>query len=581
METEPTSEGLKRLLERKKLGNLVEELEADPESFEDWKRRTKEDWEKYYGLAGIDIYNYLHPRGQGTDALILEMEVDSSPTSTSSSKSVGNIRTDGIDIDTQHLKRSELVENLSTLVSTKFIVLLTSPAGSGKSSLYNLYKAAVRHSKVIGISCLEKKSLFELLKAKGIDFERKEVKKELSSKKRDVVIFLDDAQAKYDDKYSWGLLVKSTGLWLPKNIKFIISATHALNGGKESPVEFQSLSRLSRDDFLLNDKEAYEFLDLSEIGLPDKMKQFANLKDALVKESGGLIASLRLSVDSLTEAYMKDSCPTETALLQHCLSNGFVQRMARCFGSRHSNPVGDDFKRFLKRCFANERVQLNGFQNQEDVDSYSSLKKAGILVEFPDSTFRFSSHLAKRYYFKWIYPNRSDLEPTSLFDLISKVISYMSHTTLKNSTRPGDFPKESTFQHLFMEGLAFYTPPNCCICPELSKIFPTDSNSKDDQSIPGEIDFYLNSSLRWGIELLVNGDGIGEHISRFTPPSGKYLALAVNDYAVVDFRRNTTGQPTNILRHSNRITVFFNYEDYSTAQCIFGLHTTVTIGLSN
>ena len=122
-----------------------------------------------------------------------------------------------------------------------------------------------------------------------------------------------------------------------------------------------------------------------------------------------------------------------------------------------------------------------------------------------------------------------------------------------------------------MEGLVSFTPPNCSICPELSKIFPGPSNSNPQQKIAGEIDFYLNSSLRWGIELLVNGDGIGEHISRFTHPNGKYVSLAVSDYAVVDFRRNSTGQPRNISRHTKRITVIFKNDDYSIAQCIFGV----------
>ena len=43
MSTKPTIQGLKELLKRKKLGTLVEELESDSESFEDWKKRTKED----------------------------------------------------------------------------------------------------------------------------------------------------------------------------------------------------------------------------------------------------------------------------------------------------------------------------------------------------------------------------------------------------------------------------------------------------------------------------------------------------------------------------------------------------------
>ena len=209
----------------------------------------------------------------------------------------------------------------------------------------------------------------------------------------------------------------------------------------------------------------------------------------------------------------------------------------------------------------------------KNIDYYSSLQKAGILVELPDSTFNFTSPLAKRYFFKWIFPNRSEDAPSSLQELIKNVISNMSSTILKNSTLPGDFPKEAVFQHLFMEGLALNTPPHCCICPELSKIFPPDSNLNSPQEIAGEIDFYLNGDLRWGIELLVNGGGIGEHLSRFSPPNGKYVSLAVNDYAIVDFRRNATGQPTSISKNNNRVSVFFKNDDYSVAQCLFGEDT--------
>src|SRR6185312_11316437 len=128
-------------------------------------------------------------------------------------------------------------------------------------------------------------------------------------------------------------------------------------------------------------------------------------------------------------------------------SNDILLKMTRCFGSAHSAPIGNDFKMFLKRILANEKITLNGLENQQDEDSYSSLKKAGILVEFPGSTFGFSSQLAKRYYFKWMFPNRSSSAPASLADLIRNVISTMSSSILKNSTLAGDFPKEAVFQH--------------------------------------------------------------------------------------------------------------------------------------
>lgn len=139
----------------------------------------------------------------------------------------------------------------------------------------------------------------------------------------------------------------------------------------------------------------------------------------------------------------------------------------------------------------------------------------------------------------------------------------MSATVLRQSTVGGDLTKEAAFQQLFLQGLAFSTSFDCSFCPELSKIFPKESN------IAGEVDFYLNGRLRWGIELLVNGVGVGEHLNRFSP-NGKYSALAVNDYSVVDFRGNASGQPTNVDLFSKRISVFFKTGDYTVARCLIG-----------
>ena len=494
-----------------------------------------------------------------------ETEKDISPT-TSNSSGI-NIQLDGIDIGTEHLERKELVNKLTSMVEHERFVLLSSPAGSGKSSLFKLYKHRVRGKKVFGISCLKDESGIELLLRVGIDLHQGSTTLTAES-----VIFIDDAQAKYEEVSFWGQLIKSSGLWLPNNIRFIISATHSMNGGKESPVEFSSLPKLQRDDFLLSKEESYEFLNLRDIGLPRNLNT-QKVEDLLVNECGGLIAALRLSVDSLKERFRKDLQPAESIVFDHCLSQTFVDRMARCFGSNHSKPIGTKFKEFLKKCFADEMNAFNDQDNVDDALSYSWLKKSGILVETPNSAFTFSSPLAKRYYSSWIFPKRSQDNPATLDDLIKKVIASMSSSVLKNSTSPRDFPKEATFQHLFMEGIANSTTPNCSICPELSKIFPNETSGTWER-IPGEIDFYLNSSLRWGIELLVNGKGISEHIDRFGE-NGKYFPLRASDYAVVDLRGNDNGQITQIVPHSNRISVFFKLGDFTSCKCIFRMEDQV------
>ena len=170
-----------------------------------------------------------------------DMEVDSSPTTSDSSRSSINrevIQIDSIDIHTEHLKRPDLLAKLAGLVAEYRFVRLTSPASSGKSSLLKLYQHSLRKTNVIWISCLDSRTCNQLLLEEGIDFLNKTTTDKI--RKKDTVVFLDDAQAKYEDVKFWELLIKLSPNWLPSSIRFIISSTHLLSGGTSSPVEFKA-----------------------------------------------------------------------------------------------------------------------------------------------------------------------------------------------------------------------------------------------------------------------------------------------------------------------------------------------------
>ncbi|KAJ3341878.1 hypothetical protein HDU83_006399, partial [Entophlyctis luteolus] len=285
---------------------------------------------------------------------------------------------------------------------------------------------------------------------------------------------------------------------MPLALKFIISATHSLKQGVESPVEFfdTSFQRMSyRDDefksfptfnrqhFLLSETDAAVFLD-SPIGLRNDMK-FESLKQNIIAQCGGLIGALRLSVDGLTGAFAK-SQPSETEAHLFYFSADVVSRMACVFGSDHSLPVDTVFKNFLVECPTSGLSKSPTGLSPTDDLCFTRLQKAGILVEEKGS-IKFSSIMGEK--------------------------------------------------------------------------------------LPGEIDFYLNGSLRWEVELLVEGRGIMEHTDRFGL-NGKYFKLDVNDYIIVDFRSSQDGQPTQIQHDPKRISVFFKAGDYSACQYIFGLEQT-------
>jgi hypothetical protein len=143
----------------------------------------------------------------------------------------------------------------------------------------------------------------------------------------------------------------------------------------------------------------------------------------------------------------------------------------------------------------------------------------------------------------------------------------------RHSINGSDFPYQKTIQHLFMETLCLKTTRDINILPELTKIFPSPSNTSSSSScssygnrIPGDTHFFLSKRFKWGIELLVMGgkDSGGEHTPRFSQ-SGKYASLNCSDYIVIDFRAGPVSQ--QVFKHQKKMTVFFS-ADYKTCSCL-------------
>jgi hypothetical protein len=283
--------------------------------------------------------------------------------------------------------------------------------------------------------------------------------------------------------------------------------------------------------------------------------------------SGRCIAKLNAS----NKQGLPQRCPPPPpywCVLQFYLSSAVLGELSRCFSSGHHKPVSDGLNEILQKCLVSDTVSTNDFKFDGDAKEYlQTLQKTGILVQDEDRGIRFSSPLARRFYWQVFFAKREKDNPPDLDSLVMKVLKNLSRSSLQKSiTREKGFPNEATFQHLFMEGLALFTKPTCSIIPELAETFPSEESSSSSR-IPGKIDFYLNSNLMWRIELLVGGRGIGEHISRFQK-GGKYSRLECSDWVVIDIRLETATRNSNVEAHPNRITVFFQ-DGYKTCKCRF------------
>lgn len=462
--------------------------------------------------------------------------------------SLSQAQSDGIDPTRPYFRRDNLLLDLIEKLQDSKFVLLSSPSASGKTSLLRMFMEQMKSVCCITyISCVANVTLENLLWRAGIQTGSVQGYIHPVEGVRHVVI-LDDAQTKYGETGTWGVLVKAVSMYFEnQKCSVIISAVHALKSGTLSPVSFRNMPQIKKEAFLLSKKESLEFISDTTLGLHEKLQSFVQLKEMIATDCGGIIGALSICVRFLNNIFRQYSCPTEEQSIRAYFSMELTDDMERCFGPNHSQSITQDFVDFLRNVFVNKELKRIDMTEQDEV-VYYDLLKAGILVE-SKNIVDFSSEMARRYYFKQLFPNRSLLNPSSLVDLIRNCVSRFSSSFLQKTVIAGQFPKEATFQHILFNSLAECTECSTFIYPELSRSF-------DGEKIPGEIDFFVDGELFWGIELLVNGGKIGEHIARFGP-NGKYAKLDCKEYCIVDFRQSNESNFPNIKRYPNRITVVF------------------------
>ena len=499
---------------------------------------------------------------------------------------------DGIEDTSKALPRTKLVESLYRKVTNNRFVHLGAPAASGKTSLLQLLHqyAAVRGVTCIYVSMLCADFRTVLLKKTGIDASTWMLERDDAGRcvcaddSQQFVVMLDDAQRQYCDVNLWASLIKTAMVSdLPKNIRFVISATYSLHT-VESPLDFALLPKLVRSDFLLSPEEVNDFINLSSRRLgTDRAGPLLvepQIRQMLATHCNGHIGALSVSMKEIVKYFYHYDTVTVEDIVRFYLSKTMSSLFHRCF-SCGLGSLPEQMRACLVKSLTDGPLYV---MRDEDSVAYGTLVRSGVLVETEDGLAKFASRAAASYMNDLIFPLRSreticQIKERGVFGLMKSVLAHMSGTTLKQSVvnPASDMPSETTFQHLMLAGLEWATPPQCWICPEISKYFPPPLSLEMDvdqvdplPEVKGRCDYYLNSDLRWAIEVLISGTGVGEHLARLVG-EGKYVGLGFADYLVVDFRVNATGEPSDVERHKRRMSVFFKQNDFTFCNVLCGL----------
>jgi hypothetical protein len=212
---------------------------------------------------------------------------------------------------------------------------------------------------------------------------------------------------------------------------------------------------------------------------------------------------------------------------------------------------GGDFTSKLRRCYAvpenlpeigRKRIvdvilTPNEAESQDEDELLAPYVRAGILGR----NGKFSCIAATWFYNSRCFPGRTWDVPASIDDLILLTVQKLSASRLRNSLQD-EFPKEAAFQHFFNEAMSMNLTNTNFLIPELN----TWATGENGEEISGELDFYINGNLQWCLELMRNGDKIGEHLARSIPHTGKYRNVEAKDYLVVDCRPPKRGNGAQI-----------------------------------
>ncbi|KAF4032956.1 putative AAA domain-containing protein [Phytophthora infestans] len=468
------------------------------------------------------------------------------------------------------LPRTALVEKLHDAIQSSRFVFLSAPSNYGKTTVMNLFILRYTSVHCIPISFLDIPDVTanELVAAHGLDVFQKSCQLSQAVKKDQLVVYmLRDAQSKFDDKLFWKSLIEDSAQWLPANVRFVISAIHLLQADfHDRPQEIDNLPcKFTRDDFLLGDEEALGFFyypgNEHDSRVPKQLES-PELRDLIFRECNGHVGALASVVVELVRVSRHDYKSVDGVISFY--KSHRMLTFIPCFTALHMEPPPQHQKLLTK--WLTVGFSCGSDWSDEEKECFVSLQAAGILMGSESSNIEFTCRLAQRCYTNALFPSRGLENPSSLNDLIRKVIGSMSMTFIGHSIFPTyEFPlTTASFLSQFMSGLLLWTLPSCPICPDMSRTFPSATHRVGD-----EFDFYVNADLHWGIDVRLNGEEIDELETRLNA-ADLNSALPVTEFVVVDIRGTRTGGLEDISRTPNRVTVVFKLGDFSRCQCVFG-----------
>src|SRR5207244_4899290 len=102
------------------------------------------------------------------------------------------------------------------------------------------------------------------------------------------------------------------------------------------------------------------------------------------------------------------------------------------------------------------------------------------------------------------------------------------HNSLSHCIKKNSRLLERAWQMEWSFAASMAVPEGHTISPDVGAVFGAD----------GFLDFYINNDIRWGVEIMREGQKMSDHIDRFDE-DGKYRKIPLENWAIIDFRHHS------------------------------------------
>lgn len=220
--------------------------------------------------------------------------------------------------------------------------------------------------------------------------------------------------------------------------------------------------------------------------------------------------------------------------------------------------LGDEYKRLLERVIFAGKVGY--LLDSAATDQAETLIRAGILVLVPGNRLCFSAPAVRQVVLlHYLAPARSPLQGVAVDDLkgfFLRALPRIDPVRLRESYALGadGFPSEACWQYVICCILNAALPEGC-VSPEVGHVF----DSK------GRVDFYVNTSYGWGIELTREHDRLQQHYARFQPKGTYYRMLeqkVIRHWLLIDFCHE---KPSSWIADDHVLHVVFAADTWDSA----------------